>query len=55
MLTVKNSSLKTENNITTLRINFHVPGSGAYSKDINFPVLRGAGAVFLKEVTYKSS
>ena len=53
--TIKNSSCKPiENNLTMLRINFHVPGQGACSKDINFPHL-SPGNIYIKELTFKST
>ena len=33
ILTIKNASMNTENNISYLRINFHIPGQGV-AKDI---------------------
>lgn len=52
--TVKNASLSNENNMTFLRINFHVPGQGACSKDVNFPILKHKGGLYVKEITLKS-
>lgn len=53
MLTVKNSSMSTENGVTYLRINFHVPG--AISKEVSLPTVKGPGALFIKEITLKSN
>lgn len=43
MLIIKNCSLSTEHSVTYLRVNFHVPGSGVSSKDLNFPHVKGPG------------
>ena len=53
--TIKNVSLSNENNTTFLRINFHVPGQGACSKDVNFPILKHKSGLYVKEVTFKSN
>ena len=53
IFTVKNASLNTENNISHLRINFHVPGSGA--KEIQFPSKPEPNTLFIKEITVKST
>jgi nucleosome binding factor SPN SPT16 subunit len=41
VLTVKNASINTENNISYLRLNFHCPGQGLSSKEVNFPSMKG--------------
>lgn len=53
ILTIKNASLSTENNISYLRINFHVPGQGI-SKEVQLPNLKSPGSIFVKEITLKS-
>ena len=51
---IKNASLSTENSLSSLRINFHVPGSGVSIKELNFPKLREPNSLFVKELTIKS-
>ncbi|TNV85367.1 hypothetical protein FGO68_gene4788 [Halteria grandinella] len=53
VLTIKNASTNTENNMTYLRINFHVPGGGV-SKDLRFPAIYQPQTLWVKELTLKS-
>lgn len=49
--TVKNASKTSEGNVTTLRLNFYVPGGG-----MTFPDMKDvATPLFVKELTFKSS
>jgi nucleosome binding factor SPN SPT16 subunit len=54
ILTIKNASMNSENNVNYLRINFHTPGPGL-AKDIKFPTLKEPNSLFIKELTIKSS
>ena len=54
--TVKNVSKSEEGSYIYLRINFHVPGSiGTNQGNINFPELVGEEAIYIKELSFRSS
>eukprot|EP00347_Sterkiella_histriomuscorum_P012768 403367296 len=55
ILTIKNASISTENNISYLRLNFHCPGQGLSSKEVNFPSMKGPQQAYIKELTVQSN
>lgn len=50
---IKNVSKHDEGNTSSIRFNFHVPGSTVTNANIVFPVLNNS-IIYIKELTFRS-